>query len=113
LRATIRECVDQSQIECFLDQNAERAEFFTSKQKGLTQYSINRQNKVIDLINQVSDRIYDIRCKVVHVKSDDGDAELELLLPYTEEAEKLVFDIELVQFLAQKVLICSSMPIKL
>ncbi|WP_328185155.1 hypothetical protein [Marinobacter sp. OP 3.4] len=113
LKATLRECIDTSQLEEFIEENPKRAEFFSSKQKGLTHCTVNLKNKGADLIGQVADRVYDIRCKVVHVKSEDGDTELELLLPYTEEAEKLGFDIELIQFLAKKVLICSSSPIKI
>lgn len=113
LRATLRECIDINELEEFITESEERLEFFGSKQKGITGHSLNLKNRSTDMINQVSDRVYDIRCKVVHVKSDDGDTEIELLLPYTEESEKLIFDIDLVQFLAQKVLICSSTSARL
>ena len=112
LKATLRECVENSDIQEFIECDKNRLEFFTSKQKGITQYPINMNNKNTDLTSQVADRIYDIRCKVVHVKSEDGDTEVELLLPYTEESEKLFYDIELVQLLAKKVLICSSSPLR-
>lgn len=108
LKATLRQCVEQVALEEFLTSNESRSKFFTSTQKGITQFPISFKNIAIDLVDQVAQRIYDIRCKVVHVKSEDGDTELELLLPYTEEAEKLVHDIELVQFLAKNVLISSS-----
>lgn len=113
LKATLHECVDPNDIQKFVEESKKRSAFFSSKQKGITSCILNFKNRNIDIINQVADRIYDIRCKVVHVKSEDGEAELELLLPYTEEAEKLNFDIELVQFIAQKVLICSSTPVRL
>ncbi len=112
LKATLRECVENNVIQDFIEEDKNRIEFFTSKQKGITQYSINMNNKNIDLINQVADRVYDIRCKVVHVKSEDGDTGVEILLPYTEESEKLFYDIGLVQLLAKKVLICSSNPLR-
>ncbi|QZO11377.1 hypothetical protein [Pseudoalteromonas piscicida] len=113
LKATLHECVEPSDLQAFVEENKSRFEFFSSKQKGITSCTLNFKNRNIDIISQVADRIYDIRCKVVHVKSEDGETELELLLPYTEEAENLSYDIELVQFLAQKVLICSSIPVRL
>jgi hypothetical protein len=113
LKATLHGCIEPEELQKFIEEKSDRAEFFNSKQKGITACILNFKNKNIDIINQVADRVYDIRCKVVHVKSEDGDAELELLLPYTEESEKLNYDIELVQFLSQKVLICSSSPLKL
>jgi len=113
LKATLHECVEPSDLQAYVEENKSRFEFFSSKQKGITSCTLNFKNRNIDIISQVADRIYDIRCKVVHVKSEDGETELELLLPYTEEAENLSYDIELVQFLAQKVLICSSIPVRL
>ena len=113
LRATLRECVDDEDIRSFLKSHKERTEFFSSKQKGITACTLNLKNQGVPLVQQVADRVYDIRCKVVHVKSEEGDAEVELLLPYTEEAEKLQHDIELVRMLARKVLVASSSPMRL
>lgn len=112
LRATLRECVRNEDIEDFINNDSDRKEFFHSKAKGITSYTLNLQNRNHELVNQVTDRIYDIRCKIVHTKSDDSDGEIELLLPYSNEAEKLGHDIELVRFIAQKVLIYSSKEAK-
>ena len=112
LRATLRECIDDDVIARFLEESKERPEFFASKQKGLTACTLNPKNKGTTLVDQVADRIYDIRCKVVHVKAEEGETELELLLPYTEESEKLGHDIELVRIVARKVLVTSSTPIR-
>lgn len=46
------------------------------------------------------------------MKGDDGEADVDLLLPYTEESEKLEHDIQLVRMLANKVLIASSSPLR-
>jgi hypothetical protein len=112
LRATLRECVDEQDVVEFLKEDKDRFEFFGSKQKGITDKIINQKNKGEPLVQQVADRIYEIRCKVVHVKGDEGEAEVDLLLPYTEEAEKLEHDIQLVRMLASKVLIASSTPLR-
>jgi hypothetical protein len=69
---------------------------------------LNTQNKAHDICSQVADRIYDIRCKIVHTKGDEKDGDIELLLPYSKEAEKLGHDIDLVRFVAQKVLVYVS-----
>lgn len=108
LKATLKECLDEDDILKFLNLNTERINFFNSKAKGITSKTINFQNRGIDLSVQVAERIYDIRCKIVHTKGDDSDGEIELLLPFSKEAEKLDQDIELVRFVAQKIIIQTS-----
>jgi hypothetical protein len=108
LKATLRECLDDSALPSFFTENSERGAFFATKNKGITSKSINLQNKNVELYAQVAERIYDIRCKIVHIKGDDNDGEVELLLPYSTEAEKLSYDIELMRFLAQQVMIYCS-----
>ena len=66
------------------------------------------QNEGSDLITQVCNRVYDIRCKIVHTKEDYQTDSLDILLPFSKEAEQLVYDIELIQYLSQKVLISAS-----
>lgn len=58
----------------------------------------------------MSKRIYEIRCKIVHTKADARDPEVELLLPFSKEADLLQFDIDLIQYVAQQVLIAGSRP---
>lgn len=65
-----------------------------------------------DLRNDVADRIYDIRCKIVHTKNDLREGEPELLLAFSAEAQRLDFDIELVQYVARSVLIAGSSPMR-
>lgn len=112
LKATLHECVDVEDLKDFIQSDPKRMEFLTTKQKSITGHIVNFKNRNMDLISQIAERVYDIRCKVVHVKSEDGDSDVDLLLPYTEEADNLLHDIELVQYLAQKVLICSSSQAK-
>jgi hypothetical protein len=58
----------------------------------------------------VASRIYDLRCRIVHTKDD---AEIELLLPFSTDLAHIKYDIDLVEFLARKVLIASGKPINL
>lgn len=108
LKATLRECLDNKDVQDFLLELPERAEFFTSKVKGITSNTLNPENRSVEMHAQVANRIYDIRCKIVHTKGDEDQNDIELLLPYSPESEKLDNDIELVRYVAQKVLICAS-----
>ena len=108
LKATLKECLSNREVEEYLSSDPDRAKFFQSKAKGITSCLINPQNRQIELPMQVADRVYDIRCKIVHTKGDHEEGEIELLLPYSDEAEQLGYDIDLIKFVAQKVLIVSS-----
>ena len=107
LRSTISECVAQEILREFLSVDQPRKEFFTSKAKklGLDPLPIDRGE--VDMRAEVATRIYNIRCKIAHTKSG-GDGEVDLLLPFSEEAESLGHDVELIQFVSQRVLIASS-----
>lgn len=110
-RASITECVDPDSLREFVTETESRIKFFSSKTKGLTDHKLPIANPTIDLRNDVADRIYDIRCKIVHTKADSRSGEIELLLPFSKEAEQLYYDIELVQYISQQVLIAASTPI--
>jgi len=112
LRATLQECIDRDELRKYLEEDEDRQKFFTQKAKGLTDVKIPIRSPDTDLRDFVADRIYDIRCKVVHTKSDLND-EIELLLPFSKEAQQLEADIGLMQFIAQKVLIAGSTPLKM
>jgi hypothetical protein len=113
LRATLNACLDPTDLREFFAESKERTEFFTTKQKGLTEHKIPLATKDIDLRTHIADLIYDIRCKIVHTKNEGGDGEVELLLPFSKEAELLFHDIELIQYVARKVLVAACAPLKL
>jgi hypothetical protein len=70
LRATLMECIDSGALRNFLEGDAERREFFLAKPKALSYHKIPLANPSADLRTDVADRVYDIRCKIVHTKSD-------------------------------------------
>lgn len=113
LRATLNACLDPSDLREFFVENEERADFFASKQKGLTDHKIPLASKEADLRTPVADLIYDIRCKIVHTKGEGSEGVVELLLPFSKEAELLFYDIELMQYVARKVLVSASAPLSL
>lgn len=108
LKATLKECVPNADIELYLDNDKEAAQALLTKTKGVTNCAVNPANRQTELYGQVADRIYDIRCRIVHTKSEQDDGDFDLLLPYSKEAERLDHDIDLVRFAAQKVIIAAS-----
>lgn len=64
-----------------------------------------------NLRQEVADRMYEIRCRIVHTKGSEG--EMELLLPFSTEAKRLGYDIELIEFIARKVIVAASRPLRL
>ena len=110
LRAAVRACVSAPLLEEYLTE-PRRNEFFTGKQqpiKGIPRIDLNGS---ADPRDQVSDRIYDIRCRIVHSKSELTEYP-DLILPFSKEADALDFDIDLVRYLAQRVLVSRAEPLR-
>ncbi|MGA2670633.1 MAG: hypothetical protein ABSF21_04375 [Dehalococcoidia bacterium] len=81
-------------------------EYFTKKYKIVSQFRVSKDNKDKDIREQLADRIYDIRCRIVHTKEEDKRGRL---LPFTKEEGFLrEFDLPMVENLANKVLIANS-----
>jgi hypothetical protein len=112
LRATLHECIDPEHLRAFLTSDEKMVEFI-QKKKSLSGHKIPISNPSADLRNDVADRIYEIRCKIVHTKADGGESTAELLLPFSKEATELYHDIALVRYLAMQVLIAASSPLRL
>lgn len=108
LRATLQECLDANALREFLVTDEYRNDFFMAKSKALPVHKLPLANPDADLRNDVADRIYDLRCKIVHTKTGANEGEIELLLPFSKEADLLEYEIELIQYVAQQVLIASS-----
>jgi hypothetical protein len=105
--------VSPDALRTFLEQNPERQEFFAAKRQALGVARLLVQGGDQDLRNEVAERIYQIRNKIVHTKHGVGTDELDLLLPFSEEADSLGFDIQLVQFIARQVLVVASTPLSI
>jgi hypothetical protein len=111
LRSVILECVDANDLRNFLQGSESRREFFATKSRGMPYHKLPIANPASDLRGDVAERIYDIRCKIVHTKADSRDASVELLLPFSKDADQLTTDIELMQYLARLVLVSASTPL--
>lgn len=112
LKATVKHCIEVMDLTEFILDNEERKEYFEKNDsKKLSTCTINVKSKNNDIINEVCERIYDIRCKIVHKKANGYDG--ELILPYSSEIKYIKHDINLVEFVAQKILIDNSRPLEL
>lgn len=112
LEAAIRHSVTAEDLRTFLlPANEDRYKFYTSDDsRKLVRETIPIRKESDDHRGAVAKRIYAIRNRIVHTKS--GYAEREPLFPFDPETKYLQHDSELVEFLARKVLIASSRPLR-
>lgn len=108
LYATLEECVAPSELITFFKSKTIH-DFFIKKNKEITEVIIPLADKKADIIKCVANRVYDIRCRIVHTKDLSGTT--KPLLPNSQGAESLNEDIKLLEFLAKKVIISASSPI--
>jgi hypothetical protein len=113
LKATIMECVSEDSLKSFIASDPDRNGALSHTIKGLLKRKITNSDKDTDLRIQASNRIYELRCKIVHTKIEGGKEDTELLLPFAKEVDLIYFDIELIEFLAQRALIRGSAPMKI
>lgn len=113
LRSTLAACVEADDLRTFIEEDEGRREFFSKKQKGLTTFKLALSNPNLDLRNDAADLLYDIRCRIVHTKGESAGSNAELLLPFSPESEMLGHNIELMQFLARRVLIAASSTLRM
>lgn len=110
LKATLSNCIDSSDLLNFIESEEDRKAFYSAKKsKGLSTKRINLDNPQVDLVQEFADRIYEIRCRIVHTKSDDKN--YDLLLPSSPQLKYIEHDITTLEFLATKIIIATSRPI--
>lgn len=108
LRAVVNECLNAEEVRSYLTANKEREDHFSGRGGKSRYHKIPLANRSADLRNDLADRIYDIRCKIVHTKNEHAEDEYPMILPFSDDADFLVNDIDLVEFVARSVLIFSS-----
>jgi hypothetical protein len=108
LRSVINHCLDPDELRSFLQSDPDRESHVSGKNTKTRFHKIPLQNKTLDIRNDVSDRIYDIRCKIVHTKNESGDSDMDMILPFSSEADLITHDIDLIQFIAKSVLVSTS-----
>lgn len=111
LHAELHTCLTANELTQFITNEPSRAEFFKSKTAKQLSQKIISVTSSEDLRDQVADRIYDIRCRVVHTKASFESQ--SLLLPFSPEERNLHHDLELLEFVTRKVIIAGSRPLQL
>ncbi|MHC6219412.1 hypothetical protein [Arthrobacter sp. MMS24-S77] len=109
LRATIRACMDEADLREFVESLPEYKDHFCSKNqkvKGVGAFQLSGNQ--VDIRDQAADRIYAIRCRIVHSKQDGGGNSEEVLLPSSTETESLQADVEMIRLVAQRALIARA-----
>jgi len=113
LEIVVKECVSPLELRRFLIDNDERYDFFGSNTnpKKISNKDLPLFDARLDLRPNVAERIYDIRCRIVHAKQ--GFEDQGPLLPTDPEAQYLRHDIDLVRYLAQMALRMSRRPLQI
>lgn len=109
LRATIRACLTEDDVRGFVGSSPEFEDHFCSKKqkiKGVV--AMQMKGNQVDLRDQLSDRIYAIRCRIVHSKQDGGGTNADVLLPSSNEVESLQADLEMLRAVAQRALVARA-----
>lgn len=100
LRGLVHEYVRHDRLVEFFD--AEWGGYFSRRGPIRGVEVINSGNATKDLGDQVADRVYQIRNRIVHAKDDPRYEAARVLLPRSQEAESLGPDVELVRLLAME-----------
>jgi hypothetical protein len=99
-RILVREKVRHDRLEEFF--SSEWGNYFSKHGPVQGVEVINLKHPTKDLTDQVADRIYQIRNRIVHAKDDPRYEEARVLLPRGQEAQALGPDVELVRLLASE-----------
>jgi hypothetical protein len=106
VRAAVAACLDDSMVARFLDERPAAAKALRDPSWITGVRVVFAGDVQASLVRQIADRIYDLRCRIVHSK--ENHAEAEPLRPFGPEVKRLRHDLHLVRFVAQCVLVRSG-----
>ncbi|WP_410634035.1 hypothetical protein [Amycolatopsis sp. cmx-4-83] len=109
LKATVTRCLDAGALLDYLESHPRGTAAMADKKRIADIRLLNPKDTSASLVEQVADRIYDLRCRIVHGK-EGGNGRGEPLRPFGRESKLLTYDLDLIRFVAQRVLITSSGP---
>ena len=105
LSITLRSIITGDDIIEFIQSNEDLNEYYKNKSaKNLSDKKLRLADNV-GIVNDVAERIYEIRCRIVHNKASEIDNKI---LPMTKDVDYLVNDVALLEFIARKVIIANS-----
>ena len=102
----MRHCVEVDDLKAFLNADDDRKQFYRQKNR----YSLVSRVSLFstdNLLDAVASRVYDIRCRIVHSKTEQSPEEAPIL-PFSSEEAQLRYDVELVRFLTQKAIVAGA-----
>jgi len=112
LKSTLLNCITTEELREQIENDQEMDDFYKDKKsKSLASKNLSIANKNADLVTECAERIYEIRCRVVHTKASDKN--YDLLLPSSPELKHLIYDITILETIAKKVLISTSRVLKI
>ena len=110
IRSTVAACIDAASITQLITADTSVQEHFCSTKQAIKGVKRLQPKGEQDIRHQVADRIYAIRCRIVHAKQDGGESGVELLLPTSEEAASLGPDVDLVRAIVQRAVVARARP---
>jgi hypothetical protein len=109
LKATVLRCLEPGVLTQYFEGHPRGAAAMSDSKWIADVRTVKPKEPGATLVEQVSDRIYDLRCRIVHGK-DGGNGRGEPLRPFGPESKLLAHDLALIRFVAQRVLLTSSGP---
>lgn len=107
LRATLRAAVTTAALREFIQSMGDGGTQLTAKKQPIRGL-LPLQTGQNDLREALADRIYTIRCRIVHTKQDSTTNGLEILLPTGPEASALGPEISLIRYVAQQAILARA-----
>ena len=101
LEAVLRKCLTDAGVRQFLKARPDRRSAFSPKPGTDMFPKLNLYDESADLLKSVAKRLYSIRCSIVHGKRN---AKMTILVPDSDAAARMGADIELIEYVAQRVL---------
>lgn len=110
LRVTIRGATQESQLRTVLQNLEDNEEYFLQKKQKIRGVApLSLQSNVLQ--DDVADRIYALRCRIVHTKELGRSKDEGALLPSSDESQFLEFEIPLVRYIAEQLILSRARPI--
>lgn len=91
----------------FIDKNFHQ--FYSSPDAPIVEERIMVEDSSRDLRDDTAQRLYKIRCRIVHAKADPDD---DVFIPFAAEVAELEPDVQLIRFLSQRALWHSARPLR-
>ena len=105
LLITLRSVVSGEEIIDFIKENEQLELYFNSKESTKVADKKIQLNDASGIVNDLAERIYDIRCRIVHNKASET---TKKILPMTKNVGYLRNDVKLLKYIVEKVIIANS-----